>query len=448
MIDSSYFSGRDLLRDSLSFSPDSPHLTFHPGITFTHQKPRCERCGNQQVHLFASFPCSRCQKECLYCRNCIMMGRVAECSELVRWTGPIPDHPVSAGELHWKGQLSDGQQAASDAVVLAIESQNELLVWAVCGAGKTEVLFHGIAAALKANQRVCLATPRTDVVLELAPRLQEVFPHLEVAALYGGSPDRDKYSPLVITTTHQLFRYHQAFDVMVVDEVDAFPYTLDPTLHYAVKKSRKPSSALIYLTATPSLEWQEECQSGKRNVVTIPARFHRHPLPVPEMQWIGRWKKAIDKGKLPAVLEKWVSERLAIKKPVLVFFPHIETMEKALPIFQTLDPRIQSVHSEDPDRKEKVNQMRKQEMPLLLTTTILERGVTITNVDVAVVGAEDDTFTESALVQISGRAGRKADFPDGNITFFHFGRTNAMLQAISHIERMNKQGRERRLIDG
>ena len=59
-------------------------------------------------------------------------------------------------------------------------------------AGKTEMLFYGINEAFQKGERVCIATPRTDVVLELAPRLQEVFPYIKVAALYGGSVDKEK----------------------------------------------------------------------------------------------------------------------------------------------------------------------------------------------------------------------------------------------------------------
>ncbi|MFK4997169.1 hypothetical protein ACI2OX_04930 [Bacillus sp. N9] len=52
---------------------------------------------------------------------------------------------------------------------------------------------------------------------------------------------------------------------------------------------------------------------------------------------------------------------------------------------------------------------------------MLERGVTFPNIDVAVIGAEDDIFTEAALVQISGRVGRSSEFPNGTITFFIMG---------------------------
>jgi competence protein ComFA len=122
-------------------------------------------------------------------------------------------------------------------------------------------------------------------------------------------------------------------------------------------------------------------------------------------------------------------------------------MEKTLPILSELEFKIAAVHAEDPERKEKVQQMRNKELVLLLTTTILERGVTFPNIDVAVIGAEDPIFTESALVQIAGRAGRSADHPTGNVTFFHYGKTNAMLKAQKQIVSMNREGVERGLID-
>lgn len=68
--------------------------------------------------------------------------------------------------------------------------------------------------------------------------------------------------------------------------------------------------------------------------------------------------------------------------------------------------------------KEKVQKMRKQETLILLTTTILERGVTFPHIDVAVLGAEERIFTESALVQIAGRVGRSVEAPTGDVVFF------------------------------
>lgn len=440
-------AGKQLLREEIPFEMvDSPLIYKRPGILFDKKgRACCNRCGNSDKELLAEFPCARCGKKCTYCRACIMMGRVSECTPLYGWSGEMSE--IVATPLQWNGSLSDGQQVASDRVVEAISHIEELLVWAVCGAGKTELLFKGIEKAFSAGKRVCIATPRTDVVLELTPRLQNVFPSIQIASLYGGSDDRHQFSPLTITTTHQLLRFYHSFDVMIVDEVDAFPYSVDPMLQYAVRNARKVDSSLIYLTATPGQKWQRECRIGKRNFVTIPARFHRHELPVPVFVWCGNWEKVVKNGRLPSKLHNWIKQRFLVGTPMLVFVPRVEWLTKVLPLVQVIDDRIESVHAEDPDRKEKVLRMRKKEIPLLVTTTILERGVTFPGLEVAVLGSEDRIFSESALVQIAGRVGRSADKPFGNVTFFHNGRTQAMEKAKDQVVMMNKEAKAKGLVD-
>jgi competence protein ComFA len=447
-------AGKQLLVDDLPFLKEdiqehyeNGHVTYRKGIELQNKRLKCMRCGTIDPSWFAEFPCARCGEKDVYCRRCLMMGRVSGCTPLIGWQGEGPEFSVDNNPLHWDGQLSEGQAGASQRVLEAVNLSSELLVWAVCGAGKTEVLFAGIAKAISTGKRVCLATPRTDVVLELTPRLKKVFPRTQIASLYGGSEDRHEFAQLTIATTHQLLRFYQAFDVIIVDEVDAFPYSMDETLQYAVQQSRKPRSSLIYLTATPSQKWQRECRLGKRDFVTIPARFHRYPLPVPRFEWSGNWEKQLSKGKLPANILKWIEARITSGKQSLVFSPKIASMDKILPILRKLHPQIEAVHAEDPNRKAKVMKMRNKEIPLLLTTTILERGVTFPNIDVAVIGSEDRIFTESALVQIAGRAGRSADFPTGDVTFFHYGKTEAMVNARKQIIMMNNEGIRKGLID-
>jgi competence protein ComFA len=445
----SYLSGRSLLVDELPFSIQVLHEHYVNGYVSYEKgvgEGRCHRCGNTKPHLLATFHCSRCDTGCTYCRNCIMMGRVSECTPLIKWNGPGPQSPLVT--FDWFGTLSEAQETASEQMISAIQVHTDLLVWAVCGAGKTEVLFEGIYEALQQNKRVCIAAPRTDVILELSPRLKKVFPQTEVTTLYGGSEERHSYGQLVLSTTHQLYRYKEAFDVMIIDEVDAFPYSYDSSLQGAVEKARKPDSSIIYLTATPSQKTQQECARGKRNFIGIPARFHRHPIPLPKFVWCGLWEKSLKKNRIPPALKKWTSLKFKQSKQALIFFPTVDLMEKALPLLQEMNPLIDSVHAEDPKRKEKVLKMRQGEIPILLTTTILERGVTIPNIDVAVLGAEEKIFTESALVQIAGRVGRSADHPTGDIVFFHYGRTSEMIKALLHIDQMNKEAGKRGLIHG
>ncbi|MGG4170574.1 DEAD/DEAH box helicase [Bacillus safensis] len=397
----------------------------------------CCRCGVSHKRYFAHSPCEVCQKDCVYCRSCIMMGKATECGFLYEWTGPQKVETYRA-ELTWQGELSKGQKRASEKMIEAIKSKFDLLVWAVCGAGKTEVLFHGIEYALNQGMSVCIATPRTDVVLELEPRLRKAFQGMTIAVLYGGSSQRFQIAPLVIATTHQLMRYKNAFDVLIVDEVDAFPYSMDERLQFAVLKAMSRNGGVrIYLSATPSKKMTREVSSGKLEAIKIPLRFHKQPLPVPTFHWIGHWKKKLKKNQLPRKVMNWMQRHIVNKRRVLLFVPSIATMKKVTKILREHSLNVEGVSADDPDRKQKVQYFRDYEYDVLVTTTILERGVTIPNVQVGVLGSESTIFTESALVQISGRVGRHPDYCTGDVFLFHFGLTRSMKQAKKHIVKMN-----------
>ncbi|WP_259462706.1 DEAD/DEAH box helicase [Caldibacillus debilis] len=447
-----HLAGKKLLLEEIPFPlalvhshAERGYIAYGKGVERRSGGYFCHRCHNENPRLFHVFPCARCRRECAYCRRCLMTGRISQCTPLLEWRGPEPAVPCRV-QSAWQGELQPAQREAAGRIVRAIEKREALIVWAVCGAGKTEMLFPGIGRALKEGMRVAIATPRTDVVFELVPRLKRAFPTVPVAALYGGSQERFRFAPLSVSTTHQLLRFYKAFDVLIIDEVDAFPFSCDEMLQTAANRAKKDTGAQIFLTATPSEKWKRECLRGLRNCVILPARFHRRPLPVPRFVWCGNWRKAIRKGQLPAKVADWVRERVRRGKRCLVFFPDVERMEQALPLFLSFCPGALSVHANDPQRKEKVEKMRKKEVLVLLTTTILERGVTFPDIDVAVVGAEDDIFTESALVQISGRVGRHPDYPDGDVVFFHYGKTRAMIEAKKHIMWMNREAEKRKLL--
>ncbi|TFD95782.1 DEAD/DEAH box helicase [Jeotgalibacillus sp. R-1-5s-1] len=419
-----HLTGRQLLESevrALFPTEDLTSLQKKPAI----DNKTCMRCGNTKSYLFGSHPCAKCNKRCFYCRNCISVGKASACTSVLLWIEqPYKKSSPSEPILHWQGTLSPPQLRAAHLIKESIQSKKSILVHAVCGAGKTEILFPAIEQAMRLGLRICLATPRRDVVQELAPRLKQAFPTADIESLYGGSEDRLSFAHLTIATTNQLFRFRDAFDVMIIDEVDAYPYSADQSLQKAVENARKPDSSLIYLSATPSRNIKLD------RIVRIPARYHGHQLPVPQTKWLGNWKKTIKKDKIDPALIKWL---LAHPK-ALVFMPDVESMEHYSRILG-----IPSVHAEDPLRNEKVMQFRKGEVKVLLTTTILERGVTFSNVHVAVVGADEAVFTDSALVQIAGRVGRDQDFPTGNVTFFHCGLTNHMMRAIRQINSMNEE---------
>src|SRR5699024_6869472 len=68
--------------------------------------------------------------------------------------------------------------------------------------------------------------------------------------------------------------------------------------------------------------------------------------------------------------------------------------------------QITNVQAEDTDREEKIASFRQKKFKALITTTILERGVTFPSVDVLVLHAGHQVFDAAAVMNSTGRAGR------------------------------------------
>ena len=419
-----------------------------PGFYKGSGKFVCNRCGNQNVEEFAVGPCIICQKNCHYCLRCLNMGKVKECCVLVAVEEQTPAFPPHSVQLYYKHTMSKEQEKLSKELVEVTDKEH--LVWAVTGAGKTEMIFELIRTVLEKGGRVGLAAPRIDVCNELAPRIKEAFPLEEVAVLHGLTEESYKRTPITIATTHQMLRFYHAFDVLIVDEVDAFPYSNSDMLQFAVHRAVKPTGRLVFMTATPSKLELYNIQHHQLSYSLLPARFHRHPLVVPIFNELRNWNSALEKKKIPQELYLWMKKRLDEKTPFLIFVSTIgqicaveEMMSRAFS-----NASFSSVSSQEDQRQERIQQMRDGKLDFLITTTILERGVTFYGIDVAVTEAQEEIFTREVLVQIAGRVGRSVDHPGGEVVYFYEGMSRAMKQAKKEIESLNEEARKRGLIEG
>ena len=275
-----------------------------PGFYKGSGKFVCNRCGNQNVEEFAVGPCIICQKNCHYCLRCLNMGKVKECCVLVAVEEQTPAFPPHSVQLYYKHTMSKEQEKLSKELVEVTDKEH--LVWAVTGAGKTEMIFELIRTVLEKGGRVGLAAPRIDVCNELAPRIKEAFPLEEVAVLHGLTEESYKRTPITIATTHQMLRFYHAFDVLIVDEVDAFPYSNSDMLQFAVHRAVKPTGRLVFMTATPSKLELYNIQHHQLSYSLLPARFHRHPLVVPIFNELRNWNSALEKKKIPQELYLWM----------------------------------------------------------------------------------------------------------------------------------------------
>lgn len=366
-------------------------------------------------------------------------------------------HPITFSP-HW--ELSSAQRLASqevlDYVAKAVSLEKEkqekgILLWAACGAGKTEVCFPAVAWALNQGQKVLFAAPRQDVVLDVAPRLERDFPGLNLSVLTGTSLERFAPAKFVIATTHQVLRFYEAFDLIFLDEMDAFPYHGNSALSWGLQQALKPSGRILYLTATPSPESLEKVRQGQMEIVRLPARHHRKALPVPEwikFSWEFEHIKPLKTGTESKMLFRWISE-LAQSGPVIIFVPKISWVNPLVEVFQKELPqwRISGSYSADPKRREKIEGLRKGNFHVFVSTSILERGVTVSDAQVIVLAADHGVFDERALVQMAGRVGRTQENPEGRALFLAKKKTPGIEKAIRWIEEQNALALKQGLID-
>ena len=96
------------------------------------------------------------------------------------------------------------------------------------------------------------------------------------------------------------------------------------------------------------------------------------------------------------------------------------------------------VHSKHPNRAEVISAFRKGKYKYLVTTAVLERGVTIKNLQVIIYRADHSIYDQYSLVQIAGRAGRKKDAPTGEVIYLAERNTIEMDKSIKDIQKANK----------
>lgn len=439
-------------------------------------KGMCKRCGSHgmfggQADIKA-LPvrwthCADCGGPCAYCEACLTMGRSRYCTPIVRVSSgqnmsPVPpaDEDMEIYIRSWG--LSDVQAEASGLALRFLKANKSLsrekaqvptaprfLIWAVTGAGKTEMIFPMVQYTLARGGRVAIATPRRDVVLELKPRLEKAFPHTKVVTLYGGSEQRWEQGELTLATTHQLMRFRQAFDLVIVDEIDAYPYHNNPMLLYAAEQVCASGGAYILLSATPPEELQRAVKRNQLPHARVAARYHRHPLPEPSLLSCPPLRQMLAQNGLNGKLKGHLASSLERGAQVFVFVPKIAMVEPIVALLRQSFPcvNVQGTSSKDADRSQKVTDFRATSIRLLVTTTILERGVTIPKSDVFILDADSPVFDSAALVQMAGRAGRSAQDPRGRVYFAAKEKTRSQAHAKRQIAEMNVIARRKGYID-
>ena len=311
-------------------------------------------------------------------------------------------------------ELTKEQVAASSFILNCIRNNWDCALNAVCGAGKTEIIYESIKYCLNNKKRIGIAIPRKDVVIELSLRLSKDF-NVNVVSVYGGHNDILE-GDIIVFTTHQAFRFIDYFDILIIDEIDAFPYNNDETLQGVIKKCSK---LFVYLSATMP---KYIINDKHIKQYYLNKRYHGFDVPVPickvSFSMIRTLKKELKKYE---------------DKLVLVYFPTIKlqsNISKKIKCDYLINSKIEN-------REKVISEIRVLNKGVIFTTTVLERGITIKDVQVIVYNAEHKLFNQDVLIQIAGRVGRHKDYPRGNIIFICKEKNKQIKNCIKVIKRCN-----------
>ena len=374
---------------------------------------KCPVCGNTDIHSIGMLNGKP------YCRRCISFkGEEVEHK---------PSYPKKA-PIHLEYELSPEQKELSDKLVENYKKGIDSLVFAVCGSGKTEIVINLISQTIKEGLKVAFAVPRRDVAIELYCRFKSIFTENNLALVYGGHTNRLE-GDLVCMTTHQLFRYEKYFDLIIMDEMDAFPYKGSEVLEAFFKRALR--GHYVLLSATPDKDFVTNFKKKGGMVLELNIRFHRHPLPVPEVI-------LTPKIMMPIKISKILKEMIRENKPVFIFAPTIDRCELLFNLLKFIVKGGNYVHSKHPYRSKVISDFREGKYKYLITTAVLERGVTVKDLQVIIFNADHEIYDSYSLVQISGRVGRKKEAPEGRVIYVAERLTDEMEKSINDIKRANK----------
>ena len=372
----------------------------------------CPRCGNSDPEFIGT------KNGAPYCRRCISFhGDAAPPSKAVEKTV----------RLSLSYSLSKEQKALSDRIIFNFKRGVNTLVYAVCGSGKTEISYGIIGYAMSRGMTVGFALPRRDVVIELYARIRQAFPENKIVAVYGSHND-ELVGDCVILTTHQLYRYPKYFDLLVLDEIDAFPFkgsdVLNRFFHTALRGN------YVMMSATPSKDVIRAFKQPGHEILSLRTRFHKNPIPVP------RSKIALGPIKYLFLIQRLRRYRKEGKQ-CFVFVPTVAMAGSVYGIVSRFVKGGDYVSSKREGRAKIISDFKKGKLSYLITTAVLERGITVANLQVIVFGSDDRIYDEAALIQIAGRVGRKSVAPDGDVLFLANQESEGMKRAIKEIRYCN-----------
>ncbi|MDX3074853.1 transcription-repair coupling factor [Streptomyces sp. NPDC088354] len=330
-----------------------------------------------------------------------------------------PGHTF-APDTPWQRELEDAFPYAEtpDQLTTIAEVKEDMeksvpmdrLICGDVGYGKTEIAVRAAFKAVQDGKQVAVLVPTTLLVQQHFGTFSERYSQFPVVvkALSRFQSDSEAKAVLeglregsvdVVIGTHRLFSSETKFKdlgLVIVDEEQRFGVE-----HKEQLKKLRANVDVLTMSATPIPRTLEMAVTGIREMSTITTPpEERHPV----LTFVGPYE---DRQIAAAIRRELLREGQA-------FYIHnrVESIDKAAARLRDLVPeaRIATAHGQmgESQLEQVVVDFWEKKFDVLVSTTIVESGIDISNANTLIV-ERGDTFGLSQLHQLRGRVGRSRE---------------------------------------
>lgn len=230
--------------------------------------------------------------------------------------------------------LSEEQKQAAEILCTAVEAKKyaAFLLDGVTGSGKTEVYSEAIKAALKQGLQVLVLVPEIVLTQPLIQRLEERL-QLPATSWHSNLTPKQRAerwqaiakgeARLIVGARSALFLPFPKLGLMIVDEEHEHSFKQEEGVLYhgrdmAVVRAHLEQLPIVLVSATPSLETETNCQSGKYTRLLLTARHGGATLPPIETIDMRQYRLPTKQFVSPPLI-KAIAETIAKNEQVILF---------------------------------------------------------------------------------------------------------------------------------
>lgn len=196
-------------------------------------------------------------------------------------------------------ELNSYQKNACNKIFEAMDKNenSNFFIHGVTGSGKTEVYLRCIQRAIDNNKSAIFLLPEISLTPQFIDILNKRFPGI-VALWHSGVTKIQKYKifdairrqdiRIVVGARSAIFLPFTDLGVVIIDEEHENTYKQNNKPSYDAKeialwRAKYNNAVAIFGSATPSIEMYKKCLDKKINLIEMPYRIDKKPLPNIEM---------------------------------------------------------------------------------------------------------------------------------------------------------------------